>query len=134
MASNKDKKKKSSFLTTNKWLGETTPSEQEAPLKPDLSAEQTDSMPQPEPFGGKDTVTPPPSKIIARSELAELTAHMAFADEHDDEAIDLATPPGGATTGPPSLSKILKATGTKSDILRGVKGSDSGTNLTGPGS
>lgn len=107
----RSEKKKRSWLSTDEWLG--VPST-DTPL-PATPAERTDRPADPGSAVrfGQEAVTakPPSSQIIARSDLADQIV--------DDEAIDLATPPGGATTGPPSLSKILKATGTKSDILRG---------------
>ncbi|CAN5271889.1 hypothetical protein BH11PLA2_BH11PLA2_12640 [soil metagenome] len=85
----------------------------------------------------------PSSARIAGADLAELTAQMSVPDPDSDDAIDLATPPDGAMIGPPSISKIMKATGAKSDIIRGAalpKSSDNSDihtghfNPTGPGS
>lgn len=145
---NKDKKR--SWLSTDDWLG-VAPAQTPAPLSSTkLDAGQTtDRIPAPEDaIGGELTGEGPgsvlplgrekrqlpkvkpsetPSAIIAKADLAEMTTANP---QPDDDAIDLATPPGGATTGPPSLSKILKATGTKSDIIHGGKGVPDGSSYT----
>jgi hypothetical protein len=122
------------WLTTDDWLGvgtesvpipgapQATPAPSEAAIGGEMFASDGPGSVLPLGAEKSDSAEMRPSQTpssarIAREDLAAMAQRPG--DPESDEGIDLATPPDASLAGPPSLSKIMKASGAKSDILRG---------------